>query len=129
MSLSAKALMLQKPTNTVDNLLIKSGSDKVWARSYSPITNYKSHAIIGQHGNYYDDFEGSFLGIQHDDAQRFSEPAFPLNKRHWQLDSEADCENWFNTEIANVELSAWRNYLPLMQTSMGLLELWCGYTK
>ncbi|CAH0046087.1 unnamed protein product [Clonostachys solani] len=114
---TAEALILQHPTNSVNNPLYVTGSDKAWARDYEPIKRVITHTFVGSDGITYANFEDAFLGLHDDDALRFRQPAVPPNNRHWRLESEADCENWFNTEITNVVLSAWHSYPPMTQTS------------
>ena len=75
------------------------------------------YKLIKQDGTYDVDFIAGLIRLYLDDTLRLSQPAFPLNKRYWRPDSEADCENWFNSEIANAVLSAWHNYPSLVQTS------------
>lgn len=39
------------------------------------------------------------------------------NQRAWRLDTEADCELWFHTEISNVVLAAWNECREVTQSS------------
>ncbi|GKU16652.1 unnamed protein product [Fusarium langsethiae] len=110
-------LILQDSTNVINNTKYKTASDKVWARVYKPITKVISHTIIGRDGQYHSDFETAFMELQDDDQLRFNQPAVHPNNRHWRLETEADCENWFNTEVVNVVLSAWHSYPSLTQSS------------
>ncbi|EWZ77924.1 hypothetical protein FOXG_21397 [Fusarium oxysporum f. sp. lycopersici 4287] len=113
---SAEKLIQQHPTNVVANPGYKTASDKSWSNSYKPIKSTTSYIKI-QNGVIDANFENAFMGMMEDDAMRFRQPAVPTNQRYWRLETEADCENWFNTEITNVVLSAWHSNPPLMQTS------------
>ncbi|KAF4423771.1 hypothetical protein F53441_14247 [Fusarium austroafricanum] len=114
---TSEELILQHSTNVISNTGYKTVSDKPWARTYKPIKNVISHTIIGRDGQYHSDFETAFMELQDDDQLRFNQPAVHPNNRHWRLETEADCENWFNTEVVNVVLSAWHSYPSLTQSS------------
>ncbi|KAI8715920.1 hypothetical protein NCS52_01101000 [Fusarium sp. LHS14.1] len=114
---TAEALILGNPTHPVHNTLYVTGSDKPWARTYKPITNTTSHTFVGGDGITYANFNSAFLPLLEDDALRMSQPAVPPNSRRWRFDVEADIENWFNTEIVNVVLSAWYVFPPMTQAS------------
>ncbi|KAF5564823.1 hypothetical protein FPHYL_4522 [Fusarium phyllophilum] len=114
---TAGELIQQHPANVVANPGYKTTSDKAWAHDYNPIKTTTVHTIIGRDGITHANFEDAFMGMEEDDSLRFRQPAVRTNQRHWRLETEADCENWFNTEITNVVLSAWHDYPPLMQTS------------
>lgn len=116
MTTTIEALLLQHPTNAVHNTLSYTASDKVWARAYKVIKNTQSHTVV-RDGITHANFDDAFLPPLADDALRMKQPAVPPNNRHWRLETEADCENWFNTEIVNVVLSAWHAYPPITQTS------------
>lgn len=45
-----------------------------------------------------------------------SELAQPPNERYWRLETEADMEHWWHTEISNVVLAAWAQYPYIVQT-------------
>ncbi|EWG52271.1 hypothetical protein FVEG_11054 [Fusarium verticillioides 7600] len=113
---TAGELIQQHPANVVANPGYKTTSDKAWAHDYNPIKTTIVHTII-RNGITDANFEDAFMGMENDDELRFRQPAVRTNQRHWRLETEADCENWFNTEITKVVLSAWHDYPPLMQTS------------
>ncbi|KAF5692054.1 hypothetical protein FDENT_3074 [Fusarium denticulatum] len=114
---TAQQLILQHSTNPVNNPGYETKTDKVWARAYKPIKKVTSHTMTGADGMTYANFEGAFLPLQADDELRFRQTAVPPNNRHWRLETEADCENWFHTEVVNVVLSAWHAYPAVTQTS------------
>jgi hypothetical protein len=93
-----------------------TGSDKEWARRYKPISNLVPHTRIID-GITYAEFDQGFLPLYDDDLVRMNEPAVAPNTRRWRFEMEADCENWFNSEISNVVLAAWFNYPSVLQTS------------
>ncbi|KAM0439584.1 hypothetical protein ACHAPT_000676 [Fusarium lateritium] len=51
-----------------------------------------------------------------DEVKRMSEVGQPPNSRHWRLETEADIEHWWHTEISDVVLAAWRRYPTIVQT-------------
>ncbi|EXK76237.1 hypothetical protein FOQG_19012 [Fusarium oxysporum f. sp. raphani 54005] len=114
---TSKDLILKHPNNVISNPGYKTGSDKPWARTFKPIKKVTSHTIVGRDDQYHSDFETGFMELQNDDRLRFNQQAVPPNNRHWRLETEADCENWFNTEVVNVVLSAWHSYPSLTQSS------------
>ncbi|OAA64474.1 hypothetical protein SPI_03121 [Niveomyces insectorum RCEF 264] len=54
-------------------------------------------------------FDGPFLPELPDDTLRFSKPANAPGHRHYRLYSEADGISWFETEISNIVLAAFRD--------------------
>ncbi|KAF5022085.1 hypothetical protein F66182_5860 [Fusarium sp. NRRL 66182] len=114
---TAEALILQNPTNPVNNPLYTTGSDKVWARQYKPMKNIIPRTAVSPDGVFHANFEDAFLPLLEDDSLRLRQRALPPNKRQWRLETEADCENWFNTEIVNVVLAAWHGFPMMMQSS------------
>ncbi|KAH7465221.1 hypothetical protein FOMA001_g17346 [Fusarium oxysporum f. sp. matthiolae] len=114
---TAEALILSHPTNPMHNPGYVTQSDKVWAQDFKAIKTVTTQTIIGGDGKTHANFEDSFMKLQDDDALRFREPAVHPNNRLWRLETEADCENWFNSEITNVVLSAWNTYPPITQSS------------
>ncbi|KAJ3528748.1 hypothetical protein NM208_g10064 [Fusarium decemcellulare] len=114
---TAQDLVLQHPTNPIYNTFLATQSDKVWSRNYAPIKNIICHSGIDGAGTTQANFEEAFLPLYDDDTVRLRQPAVRPNSRHWRFETEADCENWFNTEIVSVVLSAFNAYPVLMQTS------------
>ncbi|KAK3317509.1 hypothetical protein B0T19DRAFT_405201 [Cercophora scortea] len=108
--------ILQHPTNPTRNTKYTTSSDKEWARRFKPITKIIPRTNVVD-GITYADFEPAFLPLFDDDRVRMGEPAVAPNPRQWRLESEADCENWFNSEISNVVLAAWTAYPDILQTS------------
>ncbi|SCO92715.1 uncharacterized protein FRV6_16843 [Fusarium oxysporum] len=96
---TSEDLILKHPNNVISNPGYKTGSDKPWARTFKPIKKVTSHTIVGRDDQYHSDFETGFMELQNDDRLRFNQQAVPPNNRHWRLETEADCENWFNTEV------------------------------
>ncbi|RSL99753.1 hypothetical protein CEP52_009560 [Fusarium oligoseptatum] len=107
---TAEHHILQHPTNPVAETKYTTASDKEWARGYMPISNIIVHSFVADDGLTHANFDDAFMPLDADDALRMSELAVPTNYRHWRLEFEADGENWFNTEVANVTLAAWRSY-------------------
>ncbi|KAL2693749.1 hypothetical protein Neosp_000312 [[Neocosmospora] mangrovei] len=114
---TAKHHVLQHPTNPVAETKYTTASDKEWARRYAPISNIIVHSFVANDGLTHANFDSAFMPLDADDALRMSELAVPTNSRHWRLEFEADCENWFNTEVANVTLAAWKSYPSVVQAS------------
>jgi hypothetical protein len=113
---TAEYHILQRPTNSVHNTRYTTGSDKEWARRYKPITKLIPHTYVAN-GITYADFEEALLPLYDDDHFRMNEPTAASNPRGWRLEVEADCENWFNSEISNIVLAAWTRYPSVLQTS------------
>ncbi|KAJ4308011.1 hypothetical protein N0V84_012351 [Fusarium piperis] len=109
-------LILQHPTNIISNTGYQTASEKHWARVYHPISNIICHTRVHR-GRTYADFERALLPLYDDDTIRLNHEAVPPNNRHWRLETEADCENWFNTEIVNVVLAAWFSNPAMTQSS------------
>jgi hypothetical protein len=113
---SAQELILQHSLNTLDNPRFVSYTNKPWARAYPPIQNLLNHTTIGQDGTISAEFEPAFLPLCDDEEKRASEPAHPPNERYWRIETEADAEHWWHTEISDVVLAAWAKYPGLVQT-------------
>ncbi|KAG4254570.1 hypothetical protein FPRO03_06910 [Fusarium proliferatum] len=114
---TAQQLILQHSTNPVNNPGYETKTDKAWTHAYKPIKKVTSHTMTGSDGLTHANFEEAFLPLQADDELRFRQRAVPPNNRHWRLETEADCENWFHTEVVNVVLSAWHAYPAMTQMS------------
>ncbi|KAM0436743.1 hypothetical protein ACHAPT_002454 [Fusarium lateritium] len=114
---TAEHYILQHPANPVEETKYTTGSGKEWARRYTPISNLIVRSFVADDGLTYANFDDAFLPLDADDTPRMSEPAVPTNNRHWRLEYEADCENWLNTEVANVTLAAWKRYPSVIQAS------------
>ncbi|KAH6622675.1 hypothetical protein F5144DRAFT_336230 [Chaetomium tenue] len=117
MSSSIGDLMWAEPTNIVHNTGYTTQTDKPWARAYPPIENLLVHSSVLGDGNTYANFEPAMLPLYDDDVIRLASPAVPPNQRVWRLDTEADCELWFHTEISNVVLAAWNECREITQSS------------
>lgn len=113
---TAEYHILQHPTNPVVNTRYTTGSDKEWARQYKPITKLIPCTYLAD-GITYANFEEALLPLYDDDSLRMSELTVASNSRGWRLEVEADCENWFNSEISNIVLAAWTRYPSVLQTS------------
>jgi hypothetical protein len=116
-SYTAETLILQHPSNPIHNPMLVTDTDKAWARQYDPIKNITLHSLVDQDGITQANFEEAFFPLSNDDRMRFRRPAVPPNNRSWRLQAEADCENWFNTEIVNVVLAAWDTSPTMIQSS------------
>ncbi|KAI8677297.1 hypothetical protein NCS56_00619500 [Fusarium sp. Ph1] len=114
---TAEHHILQHPANPVEETKHTTASDKIWARGYAPICNIVVHSFVADDGLTHANFDDAFMRLDADDVLRMKETAVPTNNRHWRLGFEADCENWFNTEVANVTLAAWKRYPGVIQAS------------
>ena len=56
------------------------------------------------------------MSLDADDQRRMGEPAQTPNDRFWRLETEADIEHWWHTEISDVVLAAWARYPRITQT-------------
>jgi len=63
------------------------------------------------------DFENPLSPDYDDDPVRWAQLAFPPNKRSWRVEAEEDCSDWFKAEVSNVVLTAWTDYLAILQAS------------
>ena len=115
---TAEYQILQHPTNPTYNPKYLTNSDKQWARQYQPISNLIPRTRLVDDISYAE-FDEGFLPLYRDDYARMNEPAVAPNPKHWRFEVEADCENWFNSEVSNVVLAAWFNYPSVLQTSHG----------
>ena len=109
--------LYQNPSNPVHNTLLVTGSDKAWAQRYHAIKNITVHTVIDENGLSHADFDQALLPPYGDEHLRMNEHANAPNFRRWRFEVEADCENWFNTEIVNVVLAAWARFPRVLQTS------------
>ncbi|RGP77279.1 mycothiol acetyltransferase [Fusarium longipes] len=58
------------------------------------------------------------LPLLADDLQlRMKQTVHETNERVWRLDTEADVENWFNSEVVSVVLTGWAKWPQVMQNS------------
>ncbi|KAK0640842.1 hypothetical protein B0T16DRAFT_514790 [Cercophora newfieldiana] len=111
-------LLQEHPTNPVHNPQYVTGSDKNWAQRYPAISNLIVHTTIDGNNCTRANFDQAFLPLDGDDTMlRTTVEARRPNERAWRLESEADCELWFHTEISNVVLSAWNQFPPVTQCS------------
>ncbi|QUC23420.1 uncharacterized protein UV8b_07661 [Ustilaginoidea virens] len=116
MTSTVGALLLQHPTNPVEETGQSSSTNKAWAQSYHPIKNYIVHTI-SREGVWYADYDTAFFPLYHDDEVRLQLPANPPNERAWRLETESDAELWFHTEISNIVLAGWSRYPTIVQNS------------
>jgi hypothetical protein len=114
---NAEHWILQHPTNAVHITGYTTASDKEWARRYKPVVNLVTRSIVAADGLSYAQFEEAFWPLCDDDRARMNEPYLPPNLRRWRFEMEADCENWFHSEVSNVVLAAWASNPPVLQTS------------
>ncbi|KXX81133.1 hypothetical protein MMYC01_204082 [Madurella mycetomatis] len=113
---SAGELILQHSQNFVDNPLYVSYTDKPWARSYLPMQNLSVHSTVDQEGTFHATFDPAFLPLGDDEEKRAGEAVHPPNHRFWRLETEADMEHWWHTEISDIVLAAWARYPAVVQT-------------
>jgi hypothetical protein len=92
-------------------------TDKAWARSYRPIQNLMVHTFVDNNGYSNTLFDRGFHPWYEDDDLRLGSTAVAPNRRTWRLESEADCELWFHTEISNITFAAWSDYRAVTQSS------------
>ncbi|POR39747.1 Uncharacterized protein TPAR_00065 [Tolypocladium paradoxum] len=114
---TAEYHILQHPTNYIHETKYTSSSNKSWARQYKPIAKVVTRSYIDREGKSHANFEEAFLPLYDDDMVRMQESCVGPNTRLWRFAVEADCENWFHTEISNVVLAAWARYPAIWQTS------------
>lgn len=117
MATTVRSLILQQPENPVDNPEMISYTDKTWARDYPPINNFLIHTTMDEQGLVQANFDSAFLPLDADDETRLSETAYPPNARRWRLETEADMEHWWHTEVSDVVLAAWSRFPSIVQTS------------
>lgn len=89
---TVEALLWEQSTNVVKYTGYTTGTDKVWARQYPPITDFMIHSrtLPGDPGSMGVSFDA--LSPEYDDdALRKAQPAFPPNKCSWRLETEEDC--------------------------------------
>ncbi|KAL2186572.1 hypothetical protein L209DRAFT_731432 [Thermothelomyces heterothallicus CBS 203.75] len=113
---SAWELILQNTTNTIMNPDYTSYPKKLWAQNYTPIGNLFVHTTENDDGIVNANFDSAFLPLDDDEERRTTEPAYPPNKRFWRLETEADVEHWWHTEVSDVVLAAWARYPGIVQT-------------
>jgi len=115
MNTTVSDLLSTHPENEVYNPEFVTQSNKAWAQSFSWIRNLTVHTWI-EDELAYTDFK-AFIQQHDDDTLRLSELAVHPNRRKWRLETEADCELWFHSEVSNIVLAAWSQYPSVTQTS------------
>ncbi|KAK3363937.1 hypothetical protein B0T25DRAFT_470175 [Lasiosphaeria hispida] len=111
-------LLQEHPTNPVHNPRYVTQSNKPWARHYPTISHLIVHTTIDQNSYTTANFDQAFLPPDSDDTVlRTVVKAMWPNDRAWRLESEADCELWFHTEISNIVLAAWNRFPQVTQCS------------
>ncbi|KAM4061001.1 hypothetical protein HRG_010088 [Hirsutella rhossiliensis] len=98
-------LLVQNPTNPVQVTDLQTGTNKEWADKYHSIKNIIVLTRV-ENGWVQADFQTACHPLYDDDTVRMNTSAVPLNERRWRLQTEADCELWFHSEISNVVLAA-----------------------
>lgn len=114
---SAGEPISQHSVNVVDNTDYISYTNKAWAQLYPSIENLSVHSSVNQDGTVHATFELAFQSLLADEEKRTVEPAHPPNDRFWRVETEADAEHWWHTEISDVVLAAWARYPGIVQTS------------
>jgi hypothetical protein len=110
-------LILLHSQNVVENPNYVSSTNKAWAQVYEPIRNLSVHSTVDQEGTFHATFDPVLLALDEDEEERrFHEPAHPPNDRFWRLETEADAEHWWHTEISDIVLAAWARYPQIVQT-------------
>ncbi len=113
---SAGELILQHSQNVVDNPNYVSSTNKAWAQTYAPMQNL-SVRTVDQDGIIHAPFDSAFLPLYEDEEKkRFQESTHPPNDRLWRLETEADAEHWWHTEISDIVLAAWARCPAIVQT-------------
>ena len=113
---SVGVLISQQLINAINNPEMVSYTDKTWAREYHSIQNLKIHTVEGQDRVVYANFDGPLISLLADEPKRMGEIAQMPNTRFWRLETEADIEHWWHTEVSDVVLAAWANYPLIVQT-------------
>ncbi|KAL2160783.1 hypothetical protein VTH06DRAFT_980 [Thermothelomyces fergusii] len=117
MSSTVAKLLDERVTNEIYNTYYMTDTNKLWAQAYSPIQNLIVHSTVSDDGMTYAAFEPALQPLDEDDVLRLASPAVPPNKRSWRLETEADCELMFHTEISNIVMAAWTQYCQVTQSS------------
>lgn len=113
---TAYDVIAQNSANAIKNPDYSSSTDKAWAQGYHSITNFNVLTTLGQDSILHSNLD-TLLPLCDDDRTRLGEPAGFPNERYWRLETEADIENWWHTEVSNPVLSAWKRYPCIVQTS------------
>ncbi|KAK4143562.1 uncharacterized protein C8A04DRAFT_12250 [Dichotomopilus funicola] len=113
-------LLEEHPDNGAYNPGYKSGTNKGWAKKFSPdlkLRNRTRNVDLGD-GNYVvvADFDESFLPEQPDDISRRNQLVFPPNIRSWRLEQEEDYVTWFHAEVSNI-VAGFSSSPPVLQQS------------
>lgn len=114
---TAGELIIQSSENPVNNANITSYTDKPWAQAYPSIDRLNHHTFADGVGIIHANFEPAFLPLEHDDQRRMNDVARAPNDRAWRLETEADIEHWWHTEVSDVVMAAWARYPCIVQTS------------
>lgn len=94
--------------NPVIETRMQTDSNKSWAKDFRPISRLLVHTVLEGTNAAIANFDGIFTPELADDARRSNERASPPSNRSYRLYSEADGVSWFDTEISNVVLAAFR---------------------
>ncbi|POR37631.1 Uncharacterized protein TPAR_02173, partial [Tolypocladium paradoxum] len=113
---TAQDVIMQNSANVIQNPDSISYTDKTWAQGYHSITNFNVMTTVDEDSIWHSNFN-RLLPLYDDDQHRLNEPAGFPNERSWRLETEADIENWWHTEVSNPVLSAWNRYPRIIQTS------------
>ncbi|KAK5998643.1 hypothetical protein PT974_01024 [Cladobotryum mycophilum] len=114
---TAREVIEQHPTNEIETPNITSYTNKTWAQGFKSITNFcKGTRVDPNTGIFHSNFDHAPHPLDNDDEKRLKEPAAFPNLRSWRLETEADIEHWWHTEISDPVLSAWAKYPRLQQT-------------
>jgi hypothetical protein len=78
--------------------------------------NLTVHTTVDHEAIVHAAFDPAFLPLCNDEEKRTTEPSYPANSRFWRLETEADVEHWWHTEISDVVLAAWATYPAVVQS-------------
>jgi hypothetical protein len=78
--------------------------------------NLTVHTTVDHEAIVHAAFDPAFLPLCNDEEKRTTEPGYPANSRFWRLETEADVEHWWHTEISDVVLAAWATYPAVVQS-------------
>jgi hypothetical protein len=109
-------LILQHSVNNIHNPQYTSSTNKAWAAVYPAIDQLTVRTTVNHDGAVHATFEPAFLPLSADEDRRTSAPAYPPNERFWRLETEADAEHWWHTEISDIVLAAWASRPCIVQT-------------
>lgn len=93
--------------NPVHDSAHNEETDKPWVQRFAPITGLLVRTRDVDDGWIAGDFNEAFLPEYEDERERNELPGSATRPREWRLETKANCEAYFRTEISGVVLAAW----------------------